>query len=269
MSDRPAMPDNDRAQKAAWVERVLGITIAPSGPAPDARGGNHEAARKGLGALEEPLEVPAPPAPPPQPEQQTTSPDAAALATELSTLARRIAALPPNTDAAVKTRLVKLAADANVSIKTNNLNSAANFIAQLGEALRDGTDAAGVGVGPVIAPNRADGGSPTLSGMAGWQAARGAALASLKALEVAFRKMKEPETNRAIILLRAIQANLTEAPATSAQVKELENYLTTDRIIQEAEMPNGFGFKVELRKPLLAALTGLRPEPGAAGRQSR
>lgn len=38
MSDRPAMPDNDRAQKAAWVERVLGMTIAAFGPAADASG---------------------------------------------------------------------------------------------------------------------------------------------------------------------------------------------------------------------------------------
>jgi hypothetical protein len=100
--------------------------------------------------------------------------------------------------------------------------------------------------------------------MAGWQAARGTALASLRALEGAFRAMKQPQTDRAIILLRAIQANLTAAPATPAQVGELERYLGTDRIIEEAEMPNGFGFKVELRVPLLAALAALKREQAAS-----
>jgi hypothetical protein len=34
-------------------------------------------------------------------------------------------------------------------------------------------------------------------------------------------------------------------------------------------MPNGFGFKVELRAPLLAALAALRDEQGAAEGQQR
>jgi hypothetical protein len=235
-----------------------------------AAGGDYEAALKGLDALEKLLEVAVPqaPTPPPQPKQQAT-PDKAVLEKELAALARRIPELPPTTGAMIKARLVKLATDANVNIKTNNLNYAANYIAQLREALRDALDAAGVGVGQVVAPRRADGAPAPLEGMAGWQAARGVALASLKVLEGAFRKMKEPETDRAIILLRAIQANLTEAPTTPAQVTELENYLTTDRIIQEAEMPNGFGFKVALREPLLAALARLRREQDAIGEQPR
>jgi hypothetical protein len=99
--------------------------------------------------------------------------------------------------------------------------------------------------------------------MAGWTAARTTALASLKALEGAYRGMKHELSDSAIILLRAIQANLTATPATPAQVKELEAYLTGDRIITEAETPNGFGFKVELRKPLLAALAKLKQEQAA------
>ncbi len=62
-------------------------------------------------------------------------------------------------------------------------------------------------------------------GLTAWRTVRVAALGSLKALESAFRGMKEPETDRAIILLRAIQANLTEAPRTPAQVGELETYI--------------------------------------------
>lgn len=109
-----------------------------------------------------------------------------------------------------------------------------------------------------------DGGFPSPpTGMAAWQAARSEALASLKALENAFRAMKEPEVDAAIILLRAIQANLTAAPETPQQVAELEKYISSDDIIAEAEEPNGFGFKVELRRPLLAALASLKAAQGA------
>lgn len=106
-------------------------------------------------------------------------------------------------------------------------------------------------------------------GLTAWRTVRVAALGSLKALESAFRGMKEPETDRAIILLRAIQANLTEAPRTPAQVGELETYITTDRIITEAEAPNGFGIKIDLRRPLLAALAGLRQEQAAVAGPGR
>lgn len=99
-------------------------------------------------------------------------------------------------------------------------------------------------------------------GMAAWQAARGAAIASLKALENAFRSMKEPEVDEAIILLRAIQANLTAAPETPQQVAELERYISTDDVIEEAEEPNGFGLTVDLRGPLLAALAELKAAQG-------
>ena len=114
---------------------------------------------------------------------------------------------------------------------------------------------------PIAAISEATGG-----GMAGWQAARVTALVSLKALEGAFRAMKQPQTDPAIILLRAIQANLTAEPSKPAQVRELITYLGTDRIIQEAEIANGFGFKVELRHPLLSALAALKHEQDAAGK---
>jgi hypothetical protein len=262
-------------------------------------GRDYAAALKGLDALAKLLveagpspnapkaaPPPAPPQPPPQLAPRAPAPpDAGALVKELSGLARRIPEVP-DTDPALKAKLLKLATDANVNIKTNNLRYATDFIAQLREALREALDDAGVTVGRVVPPGGGNGAkapesqapqtkppeskppgptAPALNGMALWQAERGTALASLKKLEGAFRAMKEPEVDRAIILLRAIQANLTAAPTTPAQVRELEAYLNTDRIIQEAEMPNGFGFKVELRKPLLAALAGLRGEPGTSG----
>jgi hypothetical protein len=106
------------------------------------------------------------------------------------------------------------------------------------------------------------GGGGTAKAMAVWQVARGTALGQLTSLENAYRDMEEPEVNEAIILLRAIQANLTQAPETPQQVAELEHYITDDDIIAEAEEPNGFGFKVELREPLLAALAELKAAQG-------
>ncbi|RRS04808.1 hypothetical protein EIP75_07415 [Aquabacterium soli] len=94
--------------------------------------------------------------------------------------------------------------------------------------------------------------------LGGWTRARTAALAQLLALEKAIRGMNDPEGDAAIILVKAIQANLTARPATRQAVAELERYITTDDIIDEAQGPNGFGLTVELRRPLLAALTGLR-----------
>ena len=125
----------------------------------------------------------------------------------------------------------------------------------------------GISVAPATAPPHP---SPSRqSGLAGWQAARATALTTLRALEAAIRRMDVPERDGAVILLRAIQANLTEAPTTRQQVAELQRYIETDDIVAEAEDPNGFGIKVELRRPLLAALAGLREQPETARARAR
>ncbi|HZR16131.1 MAG TPA: hypothetical protein VFE51_02285 [Verrucomicrobiae bacterium] len=91
-----------------------------------------------------------------------------------------------------------------------------------------------------------------------WTTARGKVINDLKALEKAIRDMKDPEGDEAIILVKAIQANLTSRPETAKAVKELERYIATDEIITEAEEPNGFGLKIAIRGPLLPALAALR-----------
>ena len=100
--------------------------------------------------------------------------------------------------------------------------------------------------------------SSPATGLAGWQAARGQAVASLKALEDAVRRGGDPDADSAVILLRAIRANLTEAPTTSRQVDELDRYLSSDDIVEAAETPNTYGVRVDIRAPLLKALAGLR-----------
>lgn len=91
-----------------------------------------------------------------------------------------------------------------------------------------------------------------------WTKARIAVLAQLLALEKAIRGMKDPEGDAAIILVKAIQANLTARPDTRQAVVELERYISTDDIIDEAQGPNGFGLTVEIRTPLLTALSQVR-----------
>jgi hypothetical protein len=97
------------------------------------------------------------------------------------------------------------------------------------------------------------------TGLAAWQAARSAAIDTLDLLADAVDTLPIPEAPEAIILLRSIRANLTEAPTTPQQIEELRRYLETDDVIAEAEDPNGFGITVELRTPLLAALNAIQP----------
>jgi len=94
--------------------------------------------------------------------------------------------------------------------------------------------------------------------LSAWQAQRAGVVASLKQLETSIRAMRDPEGDAAIILVKAIQANLTEAPTTPQAVDELDRYLRTDDIIAEAEEPNGFGISIRIREPLLPALAALK-----------
>ena len=95
--------------------------------------------------------------------------------------------------------------------------------------------------------------------LAAWQSARATAIASLNALADKVATLDIPESSEAVILLRAIRANLTESPTTARQQAELRAYLQTDDIIADAEEPNGFGIKIDLRAPLLAALDAIAP----------
>lgn len=80
-----------------------------------------------------------PPAPPPPavgPSPAETAAQAAALAKLLTELATTIPAAAGDDDAR-KAKLMKLATDANVNIKTGNLKTAAGFLAQLKAALAE------------------------------------------------------------------------------------------------------------------------------------
>jgi len=98
------------------------------------------------------------------------------------------------------------------------------------------------------------------NGLAAWQAARKDVIGQLKTLQGKIAAMKHPRGDPASILVRSIQANLTVKPESRRDVDELERYLQSDDTIQEAEMPNGFGIKIEIRKTLLPALATLKGE---------
>jgi len=90
----------------------------------------------------------------PQQTQAASGPDPHVLTAELGALARRIPEVP-NTDPALKARLVKFATDANAAIKGNDPTAAAAFIVELRGGLHDALDAAGAGIGQMT-PNGQD-----------------------------------------------------------------------------------------------------------------
>ena len=117
-------------------------------------------------------------------------------------------------------------------------------------------------------PKTDPGKAPNLKGMIIWTAARAKAIAALKEAEAAVRAFEDPDSNGAIVELRAIRANLTEKPETDQQIKELETYIGGDEVVADAEGDNGLGINLQLRQPLLAALATLRNDLfGGAGQQ--
>ena len=95
--------------------------------------------------------------------------------------------------------------------------------------------------------------------MAGWVRARAGVVASLDELSAAINGMEHSRAAEAVVMLRAIRANLTPKPDTLKSVNSLERYIETDSIIDEAEAANGFGIDIDIKDPLLEALAKLKP----------
>jgi hypothetical protein len=89
--------------------------------------------------------------------------------------------------------------------------------------------------------------------MAGWTRERGAVLTMLQAETAKVAAARLPSSDRAVMELRAVMANLTERPATLAQVGELERYLGEDDVVNDV-----CEFTQNIRTPLLRALGALR-----------
>jgi len=108
-----------------------------------------------------------------------------------------------------------------------------------------------------VAPGGGAAGAGLPAALAQWRDRRADVVGTLRSLEAAIRAMKHPRGDGAIILVRAISANLTAVPESPRQVAELRRYLETDDIIDDAELENGFGIPVRIRAPLLPALAAL------------
>jgi len=106
-------------------------------------------------------------------------------------------------------------------------------------------------------PTKATNGSGLKPALERWAQSRAAVIGQLKQLETAIRAMNDPLADEAIILVKAISANLTAAPDSKRAVAELRRYLETDSIIDDAELENGFGITVRIRDPLIPALDAL------------
>jgi hypothetical protein len=183
----------------------------------------------------------------PTPAPKAVGPTAEALAAEIRQLA-----------AAIKEAIAN-----QPERKEEILRPVAAFQAQLKAGELDAAAASLRAVRALLEPAPSTNGAAPA--MQAWKTARAAALEQLKQLTAAVKGSGDPEADAAIILLRAIQANLTAEPDTPQKIAELERYLQTDDIITEAEAPNGFGLRVELKAPLLASLRQLASSMQPAG----
>ncbi len=85
-----------------------------------------------------------------------------------------------------------------------------------------------------------------------WKATRNWAIQSLKVVAQDIAAAKDPLSAAAIIKIKAVIANLTEAPSTPEQVNELDRYLSQDDVIDDI-----CNFAFDIRTPLLEALPQL------------
>lgn len=89
--------------------------------------------------------------------------------------------------------------------------------------------------------------------MAVWKTRRAAAVTSLKTVATQVASAKHASSAKAIVELQAVIKNLTEAPSTVQQVKDLERWLKDDDVVTDVcELAD------DIRTPLLNALGELR-----------
>jgi hypothetical protein len=91
-----------------------------------------------------------------------------------------------------------------------------------------------------------------------WEAELASVIQQIRALGSAIKAAEDPEADEAISLLESIVENLRRRPDSANAVRELEDYLIAEDLIDEAERPNGFGVTVAIRAPLSNALEAVK-----------
>ncbi len=136
-------------------------------------------------------------------------------------------------------------------LRTGRDAEAATRIAELASTLMGGSNAA-------VPGSPAQQAGDLAAVLAAWHAARAVATTQLHNLSDAIRATGDPDGAPLIVLLQAIGKNLTPNPSTRQQAVELERYLVTDRIIDDAASPNPFGVEIDLRAALRPAAEQLK-----------
>jgi peptidoglycan hydrolase-like protein with peptidoglycan-binding domain len=163
----------------------------------------------------------------------------------------------PHTQAAIKKfqQANGLAVDGIVGPKTQ---------AALDKALQGGAGAAGgkpeAPATPVPKPGQAPAQAPTQApapNLGPWQAARQTAINDLKALAAKVAATKHKDAVGVLKEIQSIITNLKPSPAPN-EIDKLEAYIRHEDVITAAEEAPGHFHKLQIRKPLLAALEGLK-----------
>ena len=100
--------------------------------------------------------------------------------------------------------------------------------------------------------------APAGDAMADWQAARAAALASLKAVATRIGAAKHASSGKAILEINAVMKNISAAPSSLQQVTELQHYLGSDDVVHDV-----CDLAEDIRTPLLRVLDRLRAQVAA------
>ena len=97
------------------------------------------------------------------------------------------------------------------------------------------------------------------SGLAAWRQARDTAIGQLKQLASAVAATKNRDRAALLAEIDAIIRKLNVRPDSQRSAAALRRYIAEDDTVAAAEAAPE-GFKLELRKPLLAALDRFKPE---------
>jgi hypothetical protein len=168
---------------------------------------------------------------------------------------KRFATLQPGVKAALAgpeaARLKELVAGITQLAKAGKFADAGKVLDGIEKLLKGGSGGGGSGSGSGGSGD--DSGKSAADAMDEWKTRRAAAVTSLKSVATKVAGAKHASSAKAIVELQAVIKNLTAEPSTLQQVKELQQWLTNDDVVNDVcELDQ------DIRTPLLGALGKLR-----------